>query len=559
MKQVLSVLTVLGMMLGMIGWPAPTGATHLPTLLAEDGVAPVTDGEWSVWASSLYTDSFSDLFASHLSTGETIAVTDELVPLGDYDLDRSTVVWASPEDGCQTLPTEPCDLNIYARVLPSDDVLEVATTDDIEEDPVISGTLVVWNAWDGDRWHIRARDIGEMSEPWTIFSEDPDIVPETYMHPVVARPFVAWATYWEDDNPDQSFGWRLWVHNLDTDGPPQVVAEGLGLLIDFDLEGTTLVYASAETGVVAYDLMTDEATTIAETALDVVTDGRYVISTVGMGPDGDASDGTELRGHDLVTRANFTIIVGNRFVLSPHLANGWLVWEQGGLPFPDDEYPHDIHTAPLADLLPSGRRPDADVTIPEVVYFPETGHYLGWQFRTYWEGNGGLPVFGYPMTEEYEERNADTGQFRTVQFLERQRFEWHPENAGTPYVVLLGRLGYEDALARGLLDSEPFQPILRDIVRGDCVWFGETRQMVCTDFIRYWQDHGLEFGDEGTTYRESLALFGFPISQPHIDPDTGMLTQYFERAVFELHPDNPDPYRVLLRRLGADVLELRGW
>jgi spore germination protein len=163
------------------------------------------------------------------------------------------------------------------------------------------------------------------------------------------------------------------------------------------------------------------------------------------------------------------------------------------------------------------------------------------------------------MTEEYEERNADTGQFHPVQFFERQRFERHPENAGTPYVVLLGRLGYEDALAKGLLDTPEFQPILHDIVRGDCVWFGETRQMACSEFISYWRSHGLDLGDEGISYRESLALFGYPISRPYVDPETGLLTQYFERAVFELHPDNPDPCRVLLRRLGVDVLDARGW
>jgi hypothetical protein len=126
-------------------------------------------------------------------------------------------------------------------------------------------------------------------------------------------------------------------------------------------------------------------------------------------------------------------------------------------------------------------------------------------------------------------------------------------------VILLGRLGFEDALAKGLLDTPEFQPILRDIVRGDCVWFGETRQMTCADFIAYWRSHGLDLGDEGISYRESLALFGYPISRPYVDPDTGLLTQYFERAIFELHPDNPDPYRVLLRRLGAEVLDGRGW
>ncbi len=32
-----------------------------------------------------------------------------------------------------------------------------------------------------------------------------------------------------------------------------------------------------------------------------------------------------------------------------------------------------------------------------------------------------------------------------------------------------------------------------------------------------------------------------------------VLTQWFERARFEYHPDNPAAYRVLLGRLGAEV------
>ncbi len=32
-------------------------------------------------------------------------------------------------------------------------------------------------------------------------------------------------------------------------------------------------------------------------------------------------------------------------------------------------------------------------------------------------------------------------------------------------------------------------------------------------------------------------------------------TQWFERARFEFHPNNPDPYKVLLGRLGAEVFD----
>jgi hypothetical protein len=75
--------------------------------------------------------------------------------------------------------------------------------------------------------------------------------------------------------------------------------------------------------------------------------------------------------------------------------------------------------------------------------FAETNHTLRDSFRNYWVSNGGLSVFGFPLTEQVQERNAADGKTYTVQYFERNRFEYHPENAGTRYEVLLGRLGAE--------------------------------------------------------------------------------------------------------------------
>lgn len=76
-------------------------------------------------------------------------------------------------------------------------------------------------------------------------------------------------------------------------------------------------------------------------------------------------------------------------------------------------------------------------------YFSETGHRLCSGFRSYWSRNGGLAIYGFPISEEFQERNPDTGKVYTVQYFERARFEYHPEYRGTPYEVLLGRLGVQ--------------------------------------------------------------------------------------------------------------------
>lgn len=74
-----------------------------------------------------------------------------------------------------------------------------------------------------------------------------------------------------------------------------------------------------------------------------------------------------------------------------------------------------------------------------VYYFKETGHTLAHGFKKFWEERGGVHVFGFPISEEFNE-----GGFN-VQYFERARFEWHPENAGTEWEMLLGHLGKEYA------------------------------------------------------------------------------------------------------------------
>jgi hypothetical protein len=82
-------------------------------------------------------------------------------------------------------------------------------------------------------------------------------------------------------------------------------------------------------------------------------------------------------------------------------------------------------------------------------YYPETGHNLGGAFLEYWDANGGLFSFGYPISEEVQETNSEDGRTYTVQYFERARFEHHPEHAGTSFEVLLGLLGNEMLRERG--------------------------------------------------------------------------------------------------------------
>ena len=181
---------------------------------------------------------------------------------------------------------------------------------------------------------------------------------------------------------------------------------------------------------------------------------------------------------------------------------------------------------------------------PAVTYFPETGHTLAYGFKHYWEAHGGLAVFGYPITEEFDERSEEDGRVYTVQYFERARFEYHLEHAGTPFETLLGLLGKQAAPvptagdAFWVVSPFPDTPERR--------YFPQTSHALAYGFKRYWEAHG------------GLAIFGLPISEEfrEVTPIDGReyTVQYFERARFEYHPEHAGtPYEVLLGLLGTQV------
>jgi hypothetical protein len=82
--------------------------------------------------------------------------------------------------------------------------------------------------------------------------------------------------------------------------------------------------------------------------------------------------------------------------------------------------------------------------------FPETGHTIPAEFSGYWQRNGGLPVYGYPISEPFLERSPTDGKSYLVQYFERNRFELHPE-LPEQFRVSLGLLGVDVLRARGWL------------------------------------------------------------------------------------------------------------
>ncbi|MDQ3928588.1 MAG: hypothetical protein M3328_05505 [Chloroflexota bacterium] len=116
---------------------------------------------------------------------------------------------------------------------------------------------------------------------------------------------------------------------------------------------------------------------------------------------------------------------------------------------PENQPPNDVLLGLLGNTLADPRlgedpfRPTQPTNAAGSRYFPQTGHNIAPPFLALWESRGGLPVFGLPRSEAFEEKSATDGKTYLVQYFERNRLEYHPENKGTDFELLLGLLGLE--------------------------------------------------------------------------------------------------------------------
>jgi peptide/nickel transport system substrate-binding protein len=179
------------------------------------------------------------------------------------------------------------------------------------------------------------------------------------------------------------------------------------------------------------------------------------------------------------------------------------------------------------------------------------------RFLDVWSAHGNdqadTYVNGLPLTDVHSEISTENGKAYDTQWFERAKYEAHPENQA-PYDVLLGRLGANQVEGRARIDpatgkiADPANAAFAQIdkpadVNGTTkVWFQETKHSVSGKILQYWNMYG------------GLQQFGFPLSEAFNEISTdgkSYLTQYFERARFEVHPELQDPYAVELGLLGV--------
>jgi hypothetical protein len=201
-------------------------------------------------------------------------------------------------------------------------------------------------------------------------------------------------------------------------------------------------------------------------------------------------------------------------------------------------------------VLPPPTAPAAQQNDPSLVYESVTSHNVPTVFHDYWENNGGLFRFGYPLTEPFQEVSETDGGTYLTQYFERARFEHHPENAGTQYEVLLGLLGRERTAGRE--NEAPFKPVADPGPTDEYDFYPETGHLLGHGYRDYWTANG------------GLTSFGYPISEPfdEVSQTDGIkhTVQYFERVRIEYHPENAGTqYEFLLGQLAREMLIDRGW
>lgn len=184
----------------------------------------------------------------------------------------------------------------------------------------------------------------------------------------------------------------------------------------------------------------------------------------------------------------------------------------------------------LLQSLPAAVYANTKAGVPAL--FSETGHTLAYGFREFYDRQGGLPIFGLPLTEVFLEDG------RPVQYFERARLEWH----ANIMQVQAGHLGRWAAEDRAALPA--FQPLAA--APADTTFFPETGHSLGGAFLQFWQRNG------------GLATFGYPISEEFAETSDqdgqSYAVQYFERARFEFHPEQAPRYQVLLGHLGRQYL-----
>ncbi len=476
-----------------------------------DQLNPVTDGTWVVWQDgrNASTDDATsitnnyDLYAANLSDKKEFLVSDASNLQGKPSISGNLIVWADYRDAKDS--GDPDAGDIYMFDLTTRQETRVTDSPAAQSRPVTNGQTIVWIDFrnepnpEGFNGDIYAYDLSSRQEyPITK-------APDLQTDPAIYGNIVVWQDY-RNATSDTDYNADIYAYNLSTKQEFPITTSA-GRQARPTIAGN----------LVAWEDYRDDPNP-ANTANP--TDGN-------------------IYGYDLSTKREFPVSLepGEQeaptaggttvaYQTNPNVNDPTSRWSISAVTI------NGVQGGTIQPLPPPSPLPGDDTRI-----FPETGKTVTGIFLDYWNDHGGLTQQGYPISEVIGEASDLNGQPYTVQYFERAVFELHPEN-DAPYNVLLSQLGtyqYKRKYPTGAPGQTPNQQ--------DAHYFPETDHWIGGKFLQYWQTHG------------GLAQQGYPISEEFTEVSDlngqPYTVQYFERAVFELHPENTPPNDVLLSQLGT--------
>ena len=467
--------------------------------------------------------------------------------------DGTTVVWL---DGRNTPSTDAADytanFDLYAAPLPSGPEVVVSSAPQLQGQAHISGNVIVWADFrtahgkdDPDAGDIYMYDIAAKREKPIV------TLPSAQTRPATNGKVIVWADFRNEPNPE-GFNGDIYAYDI-ASGREFPITNAPDLQTDPAIYGDLVVwqdYRSAHgredynADIYAYNLATRKefaVTTAPGRQADPTVAGDLIAWTDFRNePNQEAAANADIYAYDAASAREFPVFVGPGTQRAPTIGGTTVVFESNPSLNAEPRGKWSIQAAPVSGVRGGTTTPlNPPVSLPGAGSrtFSETGNTVTGVFLDYWETHGGLPQQGFPISPAMGEVSDLDGKPYTVQYFERAVFEYHADNE-PPYDVLLSQLGtfrYRAKYPEGAPNQRPN--------RTNGQLFSETGKTLGGKFRAYWEQHG------------GLAQQGFPISDEFTevsDLDGKPYTvQYFERAAFELHPENAPPYDVLLSQLGT--------
>ncbi len=452
--------------------------------------------------------------------------------------------------------------DIYAYDLVDGREFRVARTGDVRTSPAVDGTRIVWvQGGNPAARTIQGFDLSEGS-PISVTTDAGEVA-----DPVISGDVVVWRVRSAD-------GWHIQAKNVTNNNTMTLPTKSANLANPV-ISGSTVVwqeYAGDHWSLVMYDLRNKQRTVVTTSTADETNpqlEGSELVFLRQPQTGGTA----QLIARDL-SSGQERVIVADHIITQPSISNGVIVWEdwRSGLP---DVYAYDINAqvmyavarsqqafdpavsqhyiawisrsdtvhgrvqvVSLVPRLPTDPQDPPAVPSADNVYFPQTHHFMSAGFKTFWQGHGGAEILGYPLTEEFSEKDPSTGEQITVQYFQRAKLEYRASAPAGEHITV--------ALLGATLTVDRRFPTVDAVPDNDNrLYFAETGHTISLGFKDFWEANG------------GLAAFGFPISEEFTE--NGRTVQYFQRARFEYNPnsDNPDS-KVTLGLLGQEALERLG-